>query len=268
MAKEVFGGSPLAVTIGILGNFISVLVYLAPVTTFYRICKKKSTESFSSLPYLVALFSSMLWLYYALLRGDFLLITINSFGCVVETIYIALYLIYAPKQKRKTTLIIIVIMNLGMFCLIFLTVHHLSKGLHRANILGWLCMTFSICVFAAPFTIVAKVVRTKSVEFMPFTLSLFLTISAVMWFTYGLFLKDMCIALPNVVGFFLGLIQMILYAVYRNANKVVIDEKKKTIQELDNVVVVSETRPVQTPPQKREDDELVVIPLETNMKPM
>ncbi|KAM7269722.1 hypothetical protein ACFE04_025219 [Oxalis oulophora] len=277
--------NPWVCAFGILGNIISFLVYLAPVTTFYRIYKKKATESFSSMPYLVALFSSMLWLYYALVKGDFLLMTINSFGCVVETIYISMYLTYATKEKRKYTLKMIVSMNFGLFGFILLMVHHLAKGSQRASILGWICVAFSVCVFAAPLTIVAKVVRTKSVEFMPFTLSFFLTISAIMWFAYGLFLKDMCIALPNVVGFFLGMVQMILYAIYKNAGKVLVEEKK--LQELNTVVVVNslggvaEIHPVQSPPNCDVDDQSptvknesveedlgkVVVTLETNLKP-
>ncbi|XP_031272823.1 bidirectional sugar transporter N3-like [Pistacia vera] len=229
----------LAVAFGVLGNIISILVYLAPVPTFYRIFKKKSTESFQSLPYLVALFSSMLWLYYALLKGDaFLLITINSFGCFVESIYITMYIAYASKDSRKSTIRTFALMNLGAFFLILIVTHYLIHGNTRIQVLGWICVAFSVSVFAAPLSIVARVIRTKSVEFMPFNLSFFLTLSAVMWFGYGLFLKDICIALPNVLGFVLGLLQMVLYTIYRNTRKV-IEEKKLPAEPLKNIVILS-----------------------------
>ena len=43
----------------------------------------------------------------------------------------------------------------------------------------------------------AKVVKTRSVEYMPFLLSFFLTLNAVMWFGYGLCKKDYYVAVSN-----------------------------------------------------------------------
>ncbi|CAJ2656425.1 unnamed protein product [Trifolium pratense] len=210
------------------------------ISTFYRVYKKKSTEGFQSLPYLVALFSSMLWLYYAYLKKDaFLLITINSFGCVVETIYIILYIIYAPRDARNLTFKLLSAMNVGSFALILLVTNYVvHDSLLRVQVLGWICVSLSVSVFAAPLSIVAQVVRTKSVEFMPFNLSFTLTLSATMWFGYGLFLKDICIALPNVLGFGLGLLQMVVYAIYRNrGEKDIKKEKKAPIEALKSIVI-------------------------------
>ncbi|KAK3223733.1 hypothetical protein Dsin_010758 [Dipteronia sinensis] len=226
---------------GILGNFISFLVFLAPVPTFYRIFKRKTTESFQCLPYLAALFSSMLWLYYAMVNGNaFLLITINSFGCVIETIYIVMFIVYAPIENRKLALKILFSMNIGAFTLILVLTHFLLKGNQQVIVIGWICVGFSVFVFAAPLSIVAHVIRTKSVEFMPFNLSFFLTMSAIMWFGYGISLKDICIALPNVIGFVLGLVQMILYIFYKNMRTIKNVAVETALPELPikNIVII------------------------------
>ncbi|KAK2636860.1 hypothetical protein Ddye_031652 [Dipteronia dyeriana] len=231
----------MTVAFGILGNFISFLVFLVPVTTFYRIYKRKTTESFQCLPYLVALFSSMLWLYYAMVNGHaFLLITINSFGCVIETIYIVMFIAYAPIENRKLAIKILFIMNIGAFTLILLTTQFFLKGNQQVIVIGWICVAFSVCVFAAPLSIVAHVIRTKSVEFMPFNLSFCLTVSAIMWFGYGISLKDICIAIPNVIGFVLGLVQMILYVIYKNIRAIqnVAVETELPESPIKNIVII------------------------------
>ncbi|XP_002284244.2 bidirectional sugar transporter SWEET10 [Vitis vinifera] len=223
---------PLVFIFGILGNLISFMVYLAPLPTFYQIYKRKSTEGFQSVPYVVALFSAMLWIYYAFLNTDAsLLITINSVGCVIETSYIVMFLVYAPKKARITTVKLVFLMNICGFGSILLLTLLLAEGANRVRILGWVCLVFSLSVFLAPLCIMRQVIRTKSVEYMPFLLSFFLTLSAVMWFFYGLMLKDFYIAGPNILGFVFGIVQMVLYLIYRNRKKVLENEKLPELSE-------------------------------------
>ncbi|KAK1412529.1 hypothetical protein QVD17_33861 [Tagetes erecta] len=208
---------------GILGNIISFFVILAPLPTFRKIYKKKSTEGFQSVPYSVALFSCMLLLYYGHLKTEhgMMIITINSIGCVVETAYLVVFLLYATKQSRMSTIKLLVLFNILSFGLIVVTTLFATKdGSERVAIVGWISAVFSVCVFAAPLSIMRLVIRTKSVEYMPFSLSFFLTLCAVMWFFYGLLIKDYFVATPNVLGFIFGVAQMILYMIYnKDKNK-------------------------------------------------
>lgn len=232
---------PWVFVFGVLGNIVSLLVFLAPVPTFIRIYKAKSTLGYQSVPYVVSLFSAMLWMYYAFLKKNVpLLISINSIGCVIETFYISIFVAYASKTARRQTMKTMLLLVGGLYSVIILATMFPFKGTLRVNIVGWICVAFSVCVFAAPLSIVFKVVKTKSVEFMPFNLSFFLTLTAVMWFGYGLLLKDMCIALPNVLGLILGTLQMALYGIYRNKKPVeVSDEKKGSVPEhVINVAVL------------------------------
>nr|AVF19620.1 SWEETs [Cymbidium hybrid cultivar] len=219
--------NPWALTAGILGNIISFMVFLAPISTFYRIYKKRSTEGFQAVPYIVALFSAMLWLYYAFIKTNvILLVIINSIGCVIEAIYIAIFLAYAHKKARVYAAKIILLLDGGLFSAIVLSTIALAKGDTRVKVVGWICVGFAVCVFAAPLSIMKLVIATKSVEFMPFNLSFFLTISAVAWFSYGLLIKDLYVMLPNVLGFLFGLLQMILYVMYKKPNGGKKDEKE------------------------------------------
>uniref|UniRef100_A0A7C8YL54 Bidirectional sugar transporter SWEET n=1 Tax=Opuntia streptacantha TaxID=393608 RepID=A0A7C8YL54_OPUST len=216
---------------GILGNIVSFGVYLAPLPTFWSIYKKKSTQGFQSIPYSVALFSAMLLLYYAFLKKDnaTMIITINTIGCTIEAFYLTVYMVYATKKARVYTAKLLGLFNVASLGLIVLVTmvavrgedhHHLlSRGGTRLKVVGWICAVFSVSVFAAPLSVMRMVIRTKSVEFMPFCLSFSLTLCAVMWFFYGFLIRDFYIALPNILGFVFGIAQMILYIIYKNSKK-------------------------------------------------
>lgn len=250
MTPESFAHLTLA--FGLIGNVVSFMVFLSPLPTFYKVYKKKSTEGFQSVPYVVGLFSAMLWIYYALLKANaLLLITINSVGCFIETLYICFFLFYAPKKARIESVKLIVLMIVVGFGLIVGLTQFFATGATRVAIVGWICLVFALCVFVAPLGVVRQVIKTKSVEYMPILLSAALTLNAITWFFYGLLLHDFNIAIPNVLGFTFGVLQMILYFVYKN-KKPVSDEKVSAL-EIKNI----ETEEQKVPQKK--DQEIIDV---------
>ncbi|KAF9607681.1 hypothetical protein IFM89_038152 [Coptis chinensis] len=224
---SITGHHPLAFTFGLLGNIVSFMVYLAPLPTFYRVYKKKSTEGFHSVPYVVALFSAMLWLYYSFVNPNgSMLLTINSVGCTIETTYIIVYIIYAPRPAKIFTIKLLLLLNVCVFGLILLCTILFAEGSKRVTILGWICSAFAVSVFAAPLSVMRLVIKTKSVEFMPISLSFFLTLCAIMWFFYGLLMKDLYVAFPNILGFIFGITQMALYICYKDSKPDIVPESK------------------------------------------
>ena len=162
-----FSADHWAFAFGVLGNIVSFIVFLSPLPTFYTIYKKKTAEGYQSIPYVVALFSSMLWIYYAFLKTNTtLLITINSFGVFIETIYVGIYIFYAPKKARVQTMKMLLLIVVGGFGAIILVSQFLFKGAVRGQGVGWICLIFSLCVFVAPLGIVVYILLHATFSFL------------------------------------------------------------------------------------------------------
>ncbi|XP_024525438.1 bidirectional sugar transporter SWEET1 [Selaginella moellendorffii] len=86
-----------ATIIGVAGNVVAALIL-----TFIRIAKKKSTESFSSVPYIASLLNCILWVLYGspINKNAMLVVTINGLGTVLNVIYVLLFLFYARKSPK------------------------------------------------------------------------------------------------------------------------------------------------------------------------
>lgn len=93
---------------------------------------------------------------------------------------------------------------------------------------GIICAVISVSMYAAPLGIMRTVIRTKSVEFMPFFLSLFLFLNGGIWSTYALLVKDIFVEVPNAIGFVLGGVQLALYFFYRASKPKKSDDNVET----------------------------------------
>ncbi|PNX92245.1 bidirectional sugar transporter sweet6b-like protein [Trifolium pratense] len=85
----------------------------------------------------------------------------------------------------------------------------------RSLIVGVLCDVFNVMMYAAPLTIMAKVIKTKSVKYMPFWLSLANFLNGLAWTTYALIHPfDIYVLVSNGIGVVSGIVQLMLYACY------------------------------------------------------
>nr|XP_019069131.1 bidirectional sugar transporter SWEET1-like isoform X3 [Solanum lycopersicum]XP_025886557.1 bidirectional sugar transporter SWEET1-like isoform X3 [Solanum lycopersicum]XP_025886558.1 bidirectional sugar transporter SWEET1-like isoform X3 [Solanum lycopersicum] len=204
---------------------------MAPMITFKRIISKRSTEQFSNIPYVIALLNCLLSVWYSLpfVSPDNLLVTIvNSIGAGLEATYVLIFLIFAPKKEKAKICgyLVVVFSIVSCVALVSLLAFHGNK---RKLLCGFAFTVSCIMMYGSPLSVMRRVIKSKSVEYMPFFLSLAVFICSLSWFFFALLGKDPFILVPNAIGTLLGAMQLILYAIYR-ASEVKKDEMNESVE--------------------------------------
>ncbi|PSS03043.1 Bidirectional sugar transporter like [Actinidia chinensis var. chinensis] len=112
--------------------------------------------------------------------------------------------------------ILVGVLNIGFLGCVMLVTLLAIHGNLRLTFVGIVCAALTIGMYAVPLSAMRTVIKTKSVEYMPFSLSFFLFLNAGVWSLYSLLVKDYYIGVPNAVGFLLGSAQLILYTIYKH----------------------------------------------------
>ncbi|KAF0911786.1 hypothetical protein E2562_012287 [Oryza meyeriana var. granulata] len=223
--------------VGIVGNVISLGLFLSPVPTFWRICKKKDVEDFKVDPYLATLLNCMLWVFYGLPivhPNSILVVTINGIGLVIEAIYLTIFFLYSNRKNRVKMGLVLAVEALFMAAVALGVLMGEHTHQRRSMIVGILCVIFGSIMYSSPLTIMRKVVKTKSVEYMPFLLSVVSFLNGLCWTAYALIRFDLYVTIPNGLGVLFGALQLILYAIYYRTTP-----KKDKNLELPTVVPVT-----------------------------
>ncbi|KAK9293220.1 hypothetical protein L1049_021210 [Liquidambar formosana] len=227
-------GDKLHLAIGMMGNASSLLLYTAPILTFVRVVKKKSTEDFSCVPYIVALSNCLIYTWYGLpvvscRWENFPVITINGLGILLEVSFILIYFWFA-SARGKMKVAVIALPVILMFCITaIVTAFVFHDHPHRKAFVGSIGLVASVAMYCGPLVAVKQVIQTKSVEFMPFYLSFFSFLASVFWMTYGLLGHDLLLASPNMIGSPLGIFQLLLYCKYRK-NRIIVEPNKLDLE--------------------------------------
>lgn len=209
--------------VGIIGNASSLLLFTSPILTFKKVLQKKNTEGFSCIPYIMAMFNCLVYAWYGMpvvSSGweNFPLITINGLGILLEVSFVSIYLWFSSMEQKKVNCYFLV-PTLVLFGVVVATSIFSFHDHHTRKILvGSFGLVASVSMYSSPLLAVRQVIKTRSVEFMPFHLSLFTFIASSLWMAYGLLSHDIVLAAPNMVGCPMGLLQLLVYIIYRKPN--------------------------------------------------
>ncbi|KAK7310251.1 hypothetical protein RJT34_07648 [Clitoria ternatea] len=139
-----------------------------------------------------------------------------------------------PYLATKKIMLFLLVETIFFAFIVLVTMLALQGTNERSLVVGVICDVFNVMMYVSPLTVMAKVIKTKSVKYMPFWLSLANFLNGVCWTTYALIHPlDIYVLVSNGIGAISRLIQLILYACYCTYK----DENEDNDLKLTKVVV-------------------------------
>ncbi|XP_032010247.1 sugar transporter SWEET1 isoform X1 [Hylobates moloch] len=152
------------------------------------------------------------WLSYGALKGDRILIVVNTVGAALQTLYILAYLHYCPRKRvvllQTATLLGVLLLGYSYF---WLLVPNLETRLQQ---LGLFCSVFTISMYLSPLADLAKVIQTKSTQCLSYPLTIATLLTSASWCLYGFRLRDPYIMVSNFPGIVTSFIRFWLFWKY------------------------------------------------------
>jgi solute carrier family 50 protein (sugar transporter) len=104
----------------------------------------------------------------------------------------------------------------------------LISGEHSVmvSVVGFSANVVLFLFYSAPLSVIASVIRTRCAKELLLPLSVLSTINGLCWTVYGAALGDLFIAVPNGVGCGLGIVQLVLIAVFGNGRQAAGSDKQ------------------------------------------
>lgn len=208
--------------------FVStVALFFTGIPICYKIWKRKSSENFTSVPFMMGVISASFWLRYALLKDEATVLKVNIVALSLNTVYLLIYYCYTKKKM----LINLAIASVIATEVAMITFVELYKTEFTVDILGVCCTLFNIICFGSPLAGLRTVFRQGNCETLPLPMSIGNFIVSSEWFLYGILTENIYIIVPNSIGVCLATIQLLLFLVFptKSGSEAILEKLRKNI---------------------------------------
>ncbi|OLP97985.1 Bidirectional sugar transporter SWEET6b [Symbiodinium microadriaticum] len=228
---------------GYAGMVMTFVYFLSPLPTCINVHKSKDVQEFSVFPplscevfflysqlmfarffqvqqYAVGVVNCSLWVYWAIvtmqISSDNLTpnLLINGIGLFQFVAYVSIFMVYAKSRTREFLRLIMALLLFEVILILSFEgiVPRFGDGKLKSRVSGLVTDVLNILLYGSPLIVMRKVIRTKSVKYMPLPMSVLTLVICILWSTQAIFISNMTVLVPNAVGTLLGVAQLILYA--------------------------------------------------------
>ena len=199
---------------GWIGFTISTYFYFSPVVPFIKVVKGEI--KYKDAPFILLLcniMNCMLWIDYGLIKNAFVLYFTCVIGGAITLIWITIYLIFFAKK----IFFIGLLLNLLLMGLVFGITYIFY--IINIEITGYVALVFNLLMLIAPGEKIFTVIKTGKYELIP----IFSTIGSLLcsgcWLMFGIYQNDIKLIIPNGLGLFFGIFQILVYYIYYKKRK-------------------------------------------------
>lgn len=195
------------------GSIIVILMWMSPFreiwTSETSIYKTKSAEKVNTaFGFVAGAVQCTLWIMYMCDKLDTMAIPflVNIFGATLNTSFVACYWYFSKGDQRK-------VLQAQIFALVPTIPFAIAVWVYEGEnaLVGYFAMTVNVLMLFGPLAAAGQVIKKRSNEGMILAQLVLIFLSSVVWFSYGLYIFDIPIMVPNGLGILFGILQITLY---------------------------------------------------------
>eukprot|EP00842_Homolaphlyctis_polyrhiza_P000205 jgi/Hompol1/1185/HPOL_005529-RA len=203
------------VAIPSVGMLTTFAIYLSPYRAVERVEKSENIGEVNPMPFPLIIANSLAWIMYSMLIQNPFIFIPNILGYPLGIFYTLTCFKYTNKLFQWRIQTILIVSSTVIFTGTFASFMLLKNDPDKSRwIMGLLCTLILSVFYAAPLSIYYRILKKRDSRPLNPLLALASIINGSLWVVYGFSIDDGFVWVPNLVGVFMGIVQVIVMIVF------------------------------------------------------
>ena len=197
---------------GWIATCLTMCFYISPVIPFINVFRKKiSYEDTPAIIVTTSYVNCLCWYIYGDMIYSNQIKYCNLIGAISSLILVCIYLLFELKKYTLDAILNTLIIITGTYSIY----RGFTLIIDDDDIIGKICIATSCIVFLSPIQLIYRVIKEKNYNLIPIYTAYVSLASTSCWVAYGIFITDINVIFPNIIGLILAIIQIVIFQNYK-----------------------------------------------------